>query len=343
MIDVQLLGATEVRTADALLTGRDFGGAKPRQLLELLSLNVGVPLSKDRLADLLWDGCPPVSFLTTLEGYVSLLRRRIEPGVPAGRSAIRTVQGGYLLDGGAVRVDCRQVQDLVGQARVARAGVALSELRRALELGDGELLSSSASTAWAATARHAHLRLLVDAATTAAEHAVQLGRLDLAVTLADRALALDPMAEQACRCVMTALWSLGRTAEALRHHAELRTVLAEELGVDPDPATQALMGRLLRDEAPPVVSFCRRSTDGAPAADPDTARQVDLLASELVAALRRSTPAVGQEHDDPRLVSLLRRVVRHLQAMDGEPLPQRDGLPAQVLRTSRSVDLVQPA
>ena len=344
MIDVQLLGATEVRTAGIVLSGREFGGAKPRQLLELLALHVGVPVSKDRLADLLWDGCPPVSFLTTLEGYVSHLRRRIEPGVPAGRSAIRTVQGGYLLDPEAVRVDCRQVQDLVAQARGARAGVALTLLTQALELGAGGLLSSSSSAAWAQTARQSHLRLLVDAGTQAAQHALQLGRPELGVSLADQVLDLDPLAEEACRCVMRGLWSVGRTAEALRHHADLRAVLAEELGVDPDPATQVLMGQLLRDEAPPVVSFSRRSTDEAPAVGPDADRQVDRLAGELLAALRRHAPAVGQQDEDPRLVSMLRGVLRHLQQdASATEQPQHGLVSLPVQLTSRSVSLAQPA
>jgi DNA-binding SARP family transcriptional activator len=281
-------------------------------LLEVLALHLGAPVPKERLADLLWEGQPPASWTATLESYVSLLRRCLEPGVPARKSLIRTVSGGYALDPDRVEVDSTTVRRLVAQARPARPGVALPLLRQALELAAGELLLSSAGTAWAGAARREHLRLQVDTATTAAQHALHLGQPELAATLADSALALEPMAEEACRCAMRGLWASGRTAEALRRHSELRTVLADELGVSPAAQTQAVLTSLLRDEPPPLMLLDRRRTDRPLALAGAPERTVDRLAGALVLALRR-TSAATVDDDDPALLAKLEDVVRHLR------------------------------
>lgn len=314
MLEIRLVGDTQVRTPTAVFTGRDFGGVKPRRLLEVLALHLGTSVSKDRLADVLWDGEPPASWTATLEGYVSGLRRRLEPGVPVRSSAIATVSGGYLLDPDPdrVHVDVHAARHLAAQARCARAGVALPLLRQALELASGELLADAGDPSWVQSARHDHLRLRVDAATQAAQHALHLCRPELAAALADQALSLDPLAEAACRAAMQALWASGRTAEALRRHAELRAVLADELGVDPTPRTQAVLAQLLRDEPPPAVPLQRRGTDVPLVAVGTPERKVDVLVAALVVALRRTSPAEDSD-DDPELVGMLEAVLRHVR------------------------------
>src|SRR4051812_38167278 len=103
MYEIQLFGRVEVRTRGVRLSGRDFGGVKPRHILALLALRG--PLHKSDLSDLLWDGRPPANHVTTVESYVSLLRRRLDPAVDARHSVIETVHGGYALIAEQVRVD----------------------------------------------------------------------------------------------------------------------------------------------------------------------------------------------------------------------------------------------
>src|SRR5436309_14002506 len=51
----RLFGPLEVGCADGRHLGpRDFGGVKPKQVLEILLTERGRPVSKDRMADLLW-------------------------------------------------------------------------------------------------------------------------------------------------------------------------------------------------------------------------------------------------------------------------------------------------
>jgi DNA-binding SARP family transcriptional activator len=116
MDQIHLLGSTVAVVADRRTAGRDFGGVKPRRLLELLALTPGKPVSKGQLAELLWDGEPPRSWVTTLEAYVSLLRRALDPGAPVSRSLIVTTSGGYLLHHRA-RVDLTAFADEVRRPR----------------------------------------------------------------------------------------------------------------------------------------------------------------------------------------------------------------------------------
>ena len=50
---------------------RTLGGVKPRQILAILALAAGRPVSKEHLADLLWDGEPPKGYRGTLESYAA--------------------------------------------------------------------------------------------------------------------------------------------------------------------------------------------------------------------------------------------------------------------------------
>ena len=108
-----------------------LGGVKPRQILEILAVAAGAPVAKDHLADVLWDGRPPRSYLGTLESYVCVLRRSL--GLARGRgSAIATVNHGYVLDPAVVRIDLVDFRTLVRAAATAEPAVALGKLEEAV-------------------------------------------------------------------------------------------------------------------------------------------------------------------------------------------------------------------
>ncbi len=65
-----------------------------------------------------------------------------------------------------------------------------------------------------------------------------------AITLAQRALAIDPWREEAHRQLMTLLAQSRRRSEALKQYETCRQILLEELGVEPAPDTRALYERI---------------------------------------------------------------------------------------------------
>ena len=243
-LHVNIIGPLMIRRGTRLLDARQLGGPKPRQILEILLLHVGVPVSKHRLIDLLWGGNPPREALTSLESYVSVLRRNLQPG--AGRSGpLRTTTGGYVIDADAVELDLTEFETLVRDAQQVGPHEAHALLVEALSLAVGPLLGDELRPAWAEEERHRHGVAVTHARVLAAEAALAIGRADKAVRQADDALADDPLNERAWTVRILGLEKSGRHAEGLRAYAECRTVLDRELGCEPSQALRDAHARLL--------------------------------------------------------------------------------------------------
>jgi DNA-binding SARP family transcriptional activator len=244
MIDVRLFGAVRVETLYRQLAWGDFGGVKQRHILQLLAVHRF--LSKAELAELLWEGDPPAGYVTTLESYVSVLRRRLDPDASARNSVVLTRTGGYALDSNRVSVDLWDFDGLLARADALPAAAALSLLEQALALAHQPLLVDEACVTWAADARQRQSTRMVAAATRAAGHALTLGDTRRADDLAARATVLDPLAEDAWRLRISALHAAGDRAGALRCFHSCRQILRDELGIEPGPTTQELFVRVLR-------------------------------------------------------------------------------------------------
>lgn len=248
MIDICLFGCVRVRDLERQIVYTDFHGVKPRQVLQLLALNRGLPIAKERLAQLLWDDDPPASWLSTLEGYVSLLRRALHAGVTGEASAVVTSSGGYLLDARRVRVDVDRFDALVTQADRARPGQAQHLLVEALTLVRGEVLQGERTVPWVVEVRSRYDRRVRRAAFNAARLSLWVGDWDAAERYAQWACELDPLAEDAWQIVIEARWRTNRRAEALRSFSAVRHLLEAELGILPGQALQRLHLAVLRDE-----------------------------------------------------------------------------------------------
>jgi DNA-binding SARP family transcriptional activator len=258
MWDIKVFGTTAVTTSAGVVTAGAMGGVKPRQILEILVAEAGNPVPKDRLAELLWNGEPPRSYVGTLESYVCVLRRRLSAGTDGRGSAIVTSTQGYVLDLADVRVDLVELRRLLRAARTSTPRESVQGVERALGLVRGELFASEAYAPWADRERAVVQRELVTACTQAAEQALALGDVASAARLAAAAVGQDGLAEQAAHVLIRALWSGGRRSDALRAYLELRQAMVTELGTEPGQRTQALYLEILRDEPAPA----RRAGDG---------------------------------------------------------------------------------
>ncbi|HET6697737.1 MAG TPA: BTAD domain-containing putative transcriptional regulator [Nocardioidaceae bacterium] len=295
MLTITLFGPTTVGTADGrTITAADLGGVKPRQILEVLAVHAGTPVAKDRLAELLWDGEPPKTYVGTLESYVCVLRRCL--GLTGRRSVLATTSSGYVLDPDQVRVDLATFRSLVRRSAAAvrpEESVALTE--KALVISAPALLASDAYASWAETERNCVRQELVTACVRAAEQAVALDRPEVAVRLARAAVERDRYAEDAVRALMQALWLSGRRCEALNCYASLRAAMVEELGLEPGAETYRVYMRVLQDgTAGPTVGTERA----------ELSTLLGLLRQTLA-----SIPGVELPHDDGALAQVAMRVL----------------------------------
>ena len=237
MIEIKIFGPTVISGAGTRLVASDLGGSKPRQLLEMLALDLGTPIAKDLLAERLWDGRPPASYIATVESYVCSLRRRL--GLVGGRRGpLATSHHGYLLDPEHVRVDVTSVRALLGGD--------VADVALGLDLMSGRLLADEPYAGWANDARGAFDELLAESCTRAAQAANASNQSALAVRLAREATRRSYCAEPPVRELMRGLNANGERTQALQAYQTLRAGMLDELGLEPGNDTQELYLSILR-------------------------------------------------------------------------------------------------
>ena len=161
-----------------------LGGPRQRAVLALLLLEANRVVSMDRLAEDLWAGHPPDGWVTTVQIYVSHLRRALEPDRARGAAGevLVTRDRGYLLRVDREQLDAARFQDGFTAGRAAleagRYAEAAGTLRQALGLWRGQVLADLADYAFTRpeAARLEELRLAAVEARIDADLA--LGRHD---------------------------------------------------------------------------------------------------------------------------------------------------------------------
>ncbi|MFB4262199.1 BTAD domain-containing putative transcriptional regulator [Nonomuraea sp. GTA35] len=287
-MEFRLLGPVEVWDGGQRVP---LGGPKPRALLASLLLNPGRVVSVDRLVDLIWSDRAPDTARELVQTYVSALRRRLRAEV------IVTRPPGYLLHLNGARSDLQVFERFVADGRLAaekgRHEEAEQALRAAEALWRGPALGGIGETLQAEAARLEELRLAVVEERIAAE--LLLDRHGDLVAELTALVAAHPMRERIRAQLMTTLYRLGRSAEALAVFDDGRAKLAEELGLDPGPELRAVQEAVLRGDpslsgaAPP---YLRRQfmPEQLPPDVPDFTGRADVV-GELTPVLAGSRTA----------------------------------------------------
>ncbi|MCB0239874.1 MAG: bacterial transcriptional activator domain-containing protein, partial [Anaerolineae bacterium] len=117
-------------------------------------------------------------------------------------------------------------------------------LQQAIDLYSGDLMEQ-VTAAWVAAEREALSLEYQSALLALAQLRSQLGRNELAIDLFRRVLKRQPYHEQAWQGLMSAQANNGNRAAAMESFRQLRTLLRDDLGVDPSPGTQMVYRQLL--------------------------------------------------------------------------------------------------
>jgi DNA-binding SARP family transcriptional activator len=187
-----------------------------------------------------------------LQTYVLQLRTRLAAAAPRGQEArqlLSTRHSGYLLDAQSCRTDVEEFERLAragrGAAEAGDARAASELLGRALALWRGHALvdvrTGPVLELEAAALNETRLGVLerrIEADLALRRHADMLGELTVLV-------ARNPMNENFCALLMTALYRSGHVGRALEAFQRLRAVLRDELGVEPCPRLQRLQQAIL--------------------------------------------------------------------------------------------------
>ncbi|MCV7401162.1 AAA family ATPase [Mycobacterium fragae] len=239
-MELGVLGPLQVRQDGTPVT---IPGAKPRAILTMLGLHSGSVVSAGTLIELLWGDDPPRTANKALQTHISSLRRTLGDGF------VLTEGAGWTL--AAAEVDASRYKRAARMGRdagaagdisgaVARFEEALALWRGIPELPDGQR-GLSEKTRWI----EGHAALLEDRA----DALLATGRAAEIVGELEAAVAEAPLRERRWGQLMLALYRAGRQGEALGAYQRARSLLAEELGVDPGPELRRLEAAVVAQDA----------------------------------------------------------------------------------------------
>lgn len=241
MAEFRILGPVEVIEDGTRLS---VGTPKERALLTMLAANPGRAVSTDRITAGLWGESPPTKPRTTIRTYVSHLRRAL------GDSArIETVEDGYLLGVEPEEIDAFRFEALVTSGDEALEQQAWNEAveaySNALDLWRGTAFAELPDDERARIGRERLEELRLQALEGKITARVALGLESSVVAELEEMVATHPLRERFAELLMTALYRLGRQADALSVYQRTRKRLGEELGIEPGPDLQQLEEAIL--------------------------------------------------------------------------------------------------
>ncbi|MFK0244681.1 tetratricopeptide repeat protein [Amycolatopsis azurea] len=282
-MDFQVLGSVRVRTR-----GQAFAVGEPRQqqILAVLLLDAGRTVGLDSLVTRVWGESPPKQVRRSLQAHITRIRRVLEQADPGSAWLVRDA-GGYRLDISPDQVDVFRFRNAVRDESTDRAALA-----EALGLWRGEPLAGLSGD-WAERTRRTLSQEHEAAVVAWAAAEIRAGQAAATVIRLTELLDEHPLHEGAAAVLMRALYTVGRTADALAVHERIRRALRDDLGVDPGPELAAMYEAVLRHDLPP-------GEQTIPAQLPAAVTEFTGRADEI-AELDRLADRVG---DEPLIVCL---------------------------------------
>ncbi|WP_214320647.1 AfsR/SARP family transcriptional regulator [Nonomuraea sediminis] len=222
---IGLLGGVRVATEDGEPV--DIGSAKSQTVLAALALSPGTPLPVSRLVELVWGDAPPRTADKTLQWHVAQLRKSLGPDM------IVRVGAAYRLEVAPDAVDVTRFR------RCLREG----DLDGALAQWGGTPLAGLDAPGLAAAVAGLTEQWL-SAVEADLERRVESEPREVIGSLAELA-ERHPLREGLWALLMTALYRVGRQADALAAYQRARHQLVTQLGVEPGPGLRELESRIL--------------------------------------------------------------------------------------------------
>ena len=233
---VGVLGGLHLTVGGRPLVG--LASAKARALLVYLAVT-GTAQSRSALAGLLWSDLPEEAARTNLRLVLTKLRRALPGHVEVTRQSVA------LAADQPVWVDALEVVRLAGEPSDPDALLAAVDLCRGEFLAGVEVPGAPLFDQWVVAERAACRAAMLGTLDRAVQLARERGDTDVGIQVARRLVALEPLHEEAHRALMWFLVHGDQPSTALAQYERCRSVLAEELGVEPSPATLALREEIL--------------------------------------------------------------------------------------------------
>lgn len=263
-----------------------FESNKVRALFAYLAVEAERAHQRAHLAMLLWPDYPEAQARTNLRHVLRQLRQTLSSLIPGTELLVSISQHTLQLDpliAGALVVDVREFSRLYTEyttcdhPHLDQCPACIERLTRAGELYQGDFLAeltlydSEPFEEWMVVQREQFHRQALEIFYALTTYALRQNHMENARHYARRQLALEPWREEAHRQLMFALARQGERTAALAQYNACETLLHDELGVEPDPATVALYLQI-RDGTPESPLSANAATP-SPTPPPTTTHQ----------------------------------------------------------------------
>ena len=269
--EIRLLGPLSVVTNGYEIA---LGGRKQQALLALLALRAPGEVSTDACIDALWGDDVTDRSVHTLHTYVSNLRKVL---ADADGMLIERTTNGYRLEVAEDSLDIDRFRTHVDAAlKIDDPATAASELRAALGLWRGPALGDLGDDIWAQSAVAELNESRLVALTGRIDADLELGRHRELVGELESLVVDHPFREELWSRLMLALYRSGRQADALAAFRRVKTLLGEELGIEPGRDLATLEEQILLQDArlaPPEALTSR----GAPSPRSQLVGRAELI------------------------------------------------------------------
>ncbi|MBL1100894.1 AfsR/SARP family transcriptional regulator [Streptomyces coffeae] len=244
---VQLLGPLRLWREDKELA---IGPPKQKALLALLATHRETVVSRGQIIDALWGPEAPDTALNGVHTYIAGLRRVLDPDRRGRESGglLLSAAGGYELRLPLESVDAalfaRHCDEARWMAADGQSEASFGRLGKALGLWRGEALAGVPGP-FAALEQNRLREMRFSAAEDWIAGMIVAGRCEEAIVVTGEAIAQEPLREKLRCLLMLALYRCGRQAHALQAYNEARTLLSEELGIEPGAELRSLHQQIL--------------------------------------------------------------------------------------------------
>ncbi|MFJ7193940.1 MULTISPECIES: BTAD domain-containing putative transcriptional regulator [unclassified Streptomyces] len=306
---IDVLGAVRALRDDG--SAVDLGGPRHREVLARLVAAEGRMVTTDTLVDDLWTD-PPARAVGALRTFVAALRRALEPDRPPRNPprVIVTEGPGYALRLPRKDVDVHRFQDTLARAR--RNPDAVTDLSAVLAAWRGPAYADVPGSPWAQRERTRLEELRLEGVELRAHILLDSGEGAGLVAELGAHVTEHPWREPAWGLLARALHRAGRRADALATLRRARTMLVDQLGLDPGAGLRGLEMDILNGSA--HLEGVRTAWTGpaaplGPRTTVDLARTLALAGGDALVQSRRDRLAAILAAERTGDLSLTARII----------------------------------
>ncbi|MGO4441716.1 BTAD domain-containing putative transcriptional regulator [Mycobacterium sp. 2YAF39] len=249
-LDFGVLGPLQVRVNREPVP---LGTPKQSAVLALLLINRNRPVPRDSIIAAIWDeDSPEADAIHNLHVYIANLRKILGSGGVDAKTVLASARPGYQLNVPDASCDLgRFATEKAAGVQAAAAGrfkQASDRLAAALAQWRAPVLEDLREFRFVESFATALIEDKVVAHAVRAESEIACGRGDSVIGELEELVAEHPYREPLWAQLITAYYVAERQTDALDAYRRLKSVLSDELGIDPGPTLRELEQRILRQE-----------------------------------------------------------------------------------------------